>query len=185
METKLAETAMESGDRELQYRIERAVKDIDEIRSQNAEVTFINDPDELEDSDVDLILYLTIKMKNNEVAGDVTVIKSNMNGNATISIGNSGQGLVMKCQSTFYQFVILDFNEVASLEPPTEKELSKSLPILMAENQEKLEDNTQAESWIVKNETSAEFVNGDTDAYNDDAVKNSNIIQNEENVVKG
>ena len=55
----------------------------------------------------------------------------------------------------------------------------------MAENQEKLEDNTQAESWIVKNETSAEFVNGDTDAYNDDAVKNSNIIQNEENVVKG
>ena len=97
METKLVETAMESGDRELQYRIERAVKDIDEIRSQNAEVTFINDPDELEDSDVDLILYLTIKMKNNEVAGDVTVIKSNMNGNATISIGNSGQGLVMKC----------------------------------------------------------------------------------------
>ena len=97
METKLAETAMESGDRELQYRIERAVKDIDEIKSQNAEVTFINDPEELEDSDVDLILYLTIKMKNNEVAGDVTVIKSNMNGNATISIGNSGQGLVMKC----------------------------------------------------------------------------------------
>ena len=93
MEPKLAESAMEPSDKELQYRIEKAVKDIEEIKTQNAEVTFINDPGDLEDSDVDLILYLTIKMKNNEVAGDVTVIKSNMHGNATISIGNSEQGL--------------------------------------------------------------------------------------------
>ena len=91
MEPKLAESAMEPSDKELQYRIEKAVKDIEEIKTQNAEVTFINDPGDLED--VDLILYLTIKMKNNEVAGDVTVIKSNMHGNATISIGNSEQGL--------------------------------------------------------------------------------------------
>ena len=96
MEAKLAESAMEPDDKELQHRIEKAVKDIEEIKTQKAEVTFINDPGELEDSDVDLILYLTIKMKNNEVAGDVTVIKSNMHGNATISIGNSEQGLNLK-----------------------------------------------------------------------------------------
>ena len=102
MEAKLAQSAMELGDKELQHRIEKAVKDIEEIKTQNAEVNFINDPCELEDSDVDLILYLTIKMKNNEVAGDVTVVKSNMHGNATISIGNSEEGMILKHEHTTY-----------------------------------------------------------------------------------
>ena len=78
---------MEATQTELKYQIESAVKEIDEIKKKNAEVSFVRNPEE-EEGGLDVVLYLSIKLRRSE---DFENIPDSLNINTSISLNKLGR----------------------------------------------------------------------------------------------
>ena len=86
---------MEATQTELKYQIESAVKEIDEIKKKNAEVSFVGNPDDLkEEGGLDVVLYLSIKLRKNE---DFDNIPDSLNINTSISLNKLGRFDIAEC----------------------------------------------------------------------------------------
>ena len=80
---------MEAAQTELKYQIESAVKEIDEIKKKNAEVSFVRNPDDVrEEGGLDVVLYLSIKLRRSE---DFENIPDSLNINTSISLNKLGR----------------------------------------------------------------------------------------------
>ena len=80
---------MEATQTELKYQIETAVKEIDEIKNKNAEVSFVRNPEEVkEEGGLDVVLYLSIKLRRSE---DFENIPDSLNINTSISLNKLGR----------------------------------------------------------------------------------------------
>ena len=58
---------MEPSETDIKNQIEEAVKDIDQLKDKNAEVSFVKNAEDLEEGGgLDLVLYLSIKLRKSE-----------------------------------------------------------------------------------------------------------------------
>ena len=79
---------MEQKETNLKNQIECAVKGLEDIKNKNAEVSFVRTPEDLDQGGLDIVLYLSIKLRRIE---ELENIPDSLNINTSISLNNLGR----------------------------------------------------------------------------------------------
>ena len=81
---------MEQTETNLKNQIECAVKGLDDIKNKDAEVSFVRTPEDLDGAGLDIVLYLSIKLRRIE---ELENIPEALDINTSISLNNLGRYL--------------------------------------------------------------------------------------------